>query len=123
VADENAAVAWIHRNHSYSVDHALTHEGYAFVEVPAKPRTCFYIPPDAYVEGKGFVPSLVTEGEPGHAPLAGSDELAQPWYWGNTYEDAKAIALEENGKLGLTRDDVTEIILSSMRAQGFASND
>lgn len=86
------------------------------------PRKCFYISHDAHVQGKGFIPSIVTEGEPGHAPLVGSGDLAEPWFWGETYEEAKAIALEENGKLGLTRDDITEIIASSMRAQGWASN-
>lgn len=78
------------------------------------PRTCFYIPPDAFVEGKGFIPSIVTENEPGHAPLVGSGDLAQPWYWGLTYEEANAFAAGENERRGLTADDVTEIIASSM---------
>lgn len=77
-------------------------------------RTCFYIPNDAYVEGKGFIPSLVTENEPGHAPLVGNGEFAEPWYWGQTYKEATAIAAAENAKLGLTPDDVTAILLSSM---------
>jgi hypothetical protein len=81
-----------------------------------KARTCFYIPPDAYVEGKGFIPSVVTENEPGHAPLGGNGDFAQPYYWGDTYEKAKATADAENAKLGLTADDVNDIILSSMRA-------
>jgi hypothetical protein len=78
------------------------------------PRRCFYIPADAYVEGKGFVPSLVTENEPGHSPLTGNGEFAAPWYWGNTYEEAKALADSENAKKGLTADDVATIIASSM---------
>jgi hypothetical protein len=81
-------------------------------------RTCFYIPTDAYVDGKGFIPSVVTEGEPGHAPLAGNGDLAQPWYWGMTYDEAKAHAEAENAKLGLTPDDISDIVLSSMTAQG-----
>jgi hypothetical protein len=84
-----------------------------------KPRICFYVPPDAYVDGKGFVPSVVTEGEAGHAPLAGNGEFAQPYYWGTTYDEAKAHAEAENTKLGLTPDDVSAIILSSMSAQGW----
>lgn len=82
----------------------------------SEPRQCFYIPADAHVDGKGFVPSLVTEGEPGHAPLVGSGAFAQPYYWGDTYDKAKATAETENTKLGLTPDDVAEIIISSMRA-------
>lgn len=81
-----------------------------------QPRKCFYIPTDAFVEGKGFVPSLVTEGEPGHSPLVGNGDFAEPWYWGDTYEKAQAIAAAENAKLGLTPDDVLTIILGSMGA-------
>lgn len=79
-------------------------------------RTCFFIPLDSYVEGKGFIPSVVTENEPGHAPLVGSGEFAEPWYWGHTYDEARTVADAENAKLGLTPDDVTIIILSSMGA-------
>ena len=84
------------------------------------PRRCFYVPADAYVEGKGFVPSLVIEGEAGHAPLSGNGDFAQPYYWGSTYDEATAHAAAENARIGLTPDDVTDIILSSMRASGFA---
>jgi hypothetical protein len=84
--------------------------------VNTEPRTCFYISPDSYVDGKGFVPSVVTENEPGHAPLTGNGDFAQPYYWGDTYDKAKATAEAENTKLGLTPDDVTTIVLSSMRA-------
>ncbi len=84
--------------------------------MPTSPRKCFFIPVDGYVDGKGFVPSVVTENEPGHAPLIGSDNLSQPYYWGDTYDKAKAIAESENTRLGLTPGDVNNIILSSMRA-------
>lgn len=79
----------------------------------SEPRKCFYIPADAYVEGKGFVPSVVTEGEPGHAPLTGNGAFAEPWYWGD-YEAAKAHAALENARLGLTAEDVAKIVASSM---------
>lgn len=82
----------------------------------SEPRKCFYIPADAYVDGKGYVPSVVTEGEPGHAPLVGSGSHAEPWYWGHTYEEANTIAAKENERLGLTPDDVLNIVLSSMTA-------
>jgi hypothetical protein len=79
-------------------------------------RTCFYIPLDAYVDGKGFIPSVVTEDEPGHAPLAGNGDFAQPYYWGATYEEATAVAQAANARNGLTPGDVDTIVLSSMRA-------
>jgi hypothetical protein len=79
-------------------------------------RRCFYIPPDAYVEGHGFIPSMVTEGEPGHVPLAGNGQFAQPWYWGHTIEKAREIAAKENERLGLSPDDVATIIASSFGA-------
>jgi hypothetical protein len=78
------------------------------------PRTCVYVPPDGYVEGSGYVPSMVTEGEPGHAPLTGSGEFSEPWYWGHDYEKAKGIAADLNRQMGLTEADVNEIVASSM---------
>jgi hypothetical protein len=85
-----------------------------------EPRKCFFIPSDAYVEGKGFIPSIVTENEPGHAPLVGNGDFAQPYYWGDTYDEAKAIAEAENTKLGLTPSDVSSIVISSMRASNLS---
>lgn len=77
-------------------------------------RQCIYVPADAQVDG-GFVPSVVTENEPGHSPLAGRDEFAAPWVWGPTYKDAERAADAYNAKLGLSKNDVFEIIASSMR--------
>lgn len=79
-------------------------------------RKCFYIPVDQHVPGKGYVPSLVTENEAGHAPLTGQGELSEPWFWGDDYEKACEIARQENARLGLTEDDVQEIIESSVAA-------
>jgi len=79
------------------------------------PRKCFYIPPDQHDE-HGWIPSLVTEGEPGHAPLTGNGPCASPWYWGKTLEEAQGTAAVENARLGLTRDEVRDIILSSAAA-------
>jgi hypothetical protein len=76
-------------------------------------RQCFFIPIDQFDE-HGFIPSLVTEGEPGHAPLKGNGTHTSPWYWGKTYEEAKERANEENAKLGVTEKDAADIVLSSM---------
>jgi hypothetical protein len=79
-------------------------------------RKCFYIPADAFVEGRGFVPSLVVEGEAGHSPLTGGPG-GTPWYWGMTYEFACQIANEQNARLGVTPEEALDIIASSV-AQG-----
>lgn len=81
----------------------------------AEPRQCFYQPIEQYDEN-GWIPSLVTEGEPGHTPLTGSGTAAAPWYWGKTYEEARARCQEENGKLGINPADAAKIVLSSMAA-------
>jgi hypothetical protein len=82
----------------------------------SKKRTCVYVPETALTK-HGYVPSIVTEGEPGHSPLAGSGEGAAPWYWGHDLDKARAIAMEMNEQMGLTERDVLEIVLSSMNAQ------
>ncbi len=81
----------------------------------SRPRTAFFIPADQFDEN-GFIPSLVTEGEPGHAPMRGNGPLASPWYWGKTYEDAKRVCDQQNAEMGLTTDDVAVIIGSSIGA-------
>lgn len=82
------------------------------------PRQCFYIPVDQFDE-QGWIPSLVTEGIAGHAPLKGNGPQAQPWHWGTTYEAAKAEAEVQNAKtFGLTPEEALAIVMSSMRASG-----
>lgn len=84
-----------------------------------KKRRCYYILPtqDPEVYG-GYVPSLVTENEAGHAPLIGDgDPLSQPWVWGKTLDRANEIASTRNFQEGLSEKDVRNIIASSLRAQ------
>lgn len=76
-------------------------------------RKCFYIPVEQF-DSAGYIPSLVTEGQSGHAPLAGNGAHAEPWHWGKTYEDACKIAEQENARLGVSPADAVEIVLSSM---------
>lgn len=78
-------------------------------------RQCFYIP-EGQFDDNGYIPSLVTENEPGHRPLTGNGRFSSPWYWGKTYEKAREICAEENKKLGLTEEDVVEIVASSIGA-------
>lgn len=78
-------------------------------------RWCFYIPQGQCNEN-GYIPSVVTEDEPGHAPLVGRGSMSQPWYWGHEYEQACKIARECNLERGLSDDDVDEIVISSVAA-------
>lgn len=80
----------------------------------AKPRQCYFIPPGQSHPTKGFVPSLVTEGEAGHQPLTGRGELSEPWFWGSTYEEALTVCAKANDDLGLTAADVIAIVESSI---------
>ena len=79
-------------------------------------RTCYAILAGQRDE-QGYIPSLVTEGEAGHAPLAGRGTAAQPWHWGRTYDEAKETCARMNQQdFGLTEREAAEIMLSSMAA-------
>lgn len=80
------------------------------------PRMCFIVLIDQRDE-HGFIPSVVYENESGHHPLVGKGDLARPWYWGQTYEAAKDVCANQNRSLGLSEDEVVEIVTSSMRRQ------
>lgn len=84
--------------------------------MPASPRQCFWIPAEPY-DKRGWVPSLVTEGIPGHRPLTGHGAQAQPWFWGGTYAEAQATAEQENARtFGLSPQQASEIVSSSISA-------
>jgi hypothetical protein len=79
-------------------------------------RFCYLVDTSSvFHEGKGWVPSLVTEDTEGHSPMLGNGPFATPWYWGLTLESAQAVCEDQNRKLGLSKMDVMEIIGSSMR--------
>ena len=80
-------------------------------------RWVYYINPsqDPKVYG-GYVPSVVEEGKPGHWPMIGADELAQPWVWGATLAEAEEIAARANAERGIDRVEAVKIVLSSMGA-------
>ena len=84
------------------------------------PRRCFYIPIDAYVEGRGYRVSVVTENEPGHCPTGvwpndGTREM--PYFWGHDYKEAMKICDRQNERMGISRTDAMEIVASSIGAQ------
>lgn len=76
-------------------------------------RYCYWVSGSVHVEGEGWVPSVVVEGEPGHRPLVGD---GSPWTWGPTLELARAVAKERNERLGLAPSDVEHILRSSVMA-------
>lgn len=85
-------------------------------------RFCYVIADSAYVEGKGFRVSIAIEGEPGHFPTGTTPEGGdiEPWYWGNTFEEAREIADRENKeKLGLEPIETWKIVMSTMGAAPF----
>ena len=78
-------------------------------------RFCYYVPETAEQRPGGYIPSCVTEGEPGHRTMKGKPDQA-PWVWGPDLEDARATARMMNKRMGLTEGDVSIIIASSMGA-------
>lgn len=93
-----------------------------FAKLLNERRFCYVIADCAYVEGKGFRVSIAIEGEPGHFPTGDAPEggLVEPWYWGNTFEEAREIADRENKeKLGLEPIDAWKIVASTMGAAPF----
>lgn len=80
-----------------------------------QPRRCYAILESQFVPGKGFVPSLVTEGEADHSPMIGSGEQSQPWFWGVTLEVAQATCDRVNLEdFNLSPDEAKEIVDSSI---------
>lgn len=83
-------------------------------------RLCYYVPADAYIEGRGFRASVVVEGEAGHYPTGvwpndGTKEM--PYFWGHDYNKALEVAARYNQQLGLSEKDVNTIVSSSIGAQ------
>lgn len=82
-------------------------------------RWCYYIPADGFVKGYGYRVSIVFEHESGHFPTGdwpyeGKPGQRAPWWWGNDFNDARAIAEEQNERLGISPREAAEIVASSM---------
>lgn len=83
----------------------------------ADPRQCFYISPVQQVSEHGYIPSLVTENEPGHAMMIGKGEGSTPWFWGKTLERAEQVCDRVNKqRYGISPKTALRIVASSMRA-------
>ena len=86
-----------------------------------QPRQCFIIL-ETQQDEHGYIPSLVTENEPGHAPMTGRDADAVPWYWGKTRERAQAVADRVNlQRYGISHKTALRIMATTMRAQNVAA--
>lgn len=84
-------------------------------------RIVAFIPIEGFVEGHGYRVAFVVEGEPffrwsGTWPYDGGPDAVMPWFWGPTYEDARAAAIEHNAKLGIDEKTAALIVLASMSA-------
>ncbi|MDP7636605.1 MAG: hypothetical protein QF577_03540 [Phycisphaerae bacterium] len=66
----------------------------------------------------GFMPSMVRQDVAGYSPMNGGDhKWAAPWIWGKTFRAAEEAAESYNlNVLGLSQDDVDNIVISSMTA-------
>ena len=63
-----------------------------------------------------YIPCMVKEGEGGYFPMRGNPaEHQSAWYFGNSHETCSRLCKQYNERLGLSEEDVREIVLSSMR--------
>ena len=77
-------------------------------------RFCYTIIEGQVDERGRYIPSTVFEGEKGHHPMTGADAATQPWTWGDTLAEAEKVCASKNESMGLSADDVNQIIGTSM---------
>jgi len=79
-------------------------------------RVCLYMSPTFYEEHKDgklhYYPGIVTENEPGYNKT--------DWDWGTDLEIAQQCADEYNERNGCSKQEQTEIVMSSFRASRMA---
>jgi hypothetical protein len=71
-------------------------------------RLCYYIDPSWVNKNGNLTPAIVQENEAGYHPTY--------YDWGKDFALAKKCAEDLNTRLGLTKQDVDEIITSSFKA-------
>lgn len=81
-----------------------------------EPRTCLYVD-ESMLTPRGYIPVLVTEGEPGYRPLSGRGELAEPWLWGHDINDARRLCAETNRELGIDTAAARAIVDTAITRQ------
>ena len=77
-----------------------------------------------YVEGEGFRPVFVVDGEDGFRangnwPYEGKPGQTRPWFFGHTIEGARRLVREHNERLGVSEREAFMIVARSMaKARG-----
>lgn len=97
----------------------MRHSNSTLDELFAKRRFCYFIPAEGYIEGHGWRPSVVFEGEPGHYPTGtwpyeGKPGQSCPYFWGHDYDKAVRICDQQNERMGISKALALEIVTSSM---------
>lgn len=82
-------------------------------------RLVAFIPIDGFVEGRGYRVAFVTEGEAGYSPTGtwpytGAVGEKMPWFWGPTYDEARAHAIEYNARMGISEADANDVVIRSV---------
>ena len=89
-------------------------------EKPA-PRMVYHVCETFFVEGHGYRPSIVVEGEDGHHPTGDDDWETnpagrRPYFWGPTLADALESARVMNERMGISEKDAVVIVARSQVA-------
>lgn len=72
-----------------------------------------------HVEGHGFRPVFVVDGESGYRmngdwPYDGKKGSVMPWFFGPTIEDAKRQVVQHNERLGVSEREAIMIVARAM---------
>jgi hypothetical protein len=83
------------------------------------PRQVLHVDETMYVEGHGFRPVFVIEGEEGYHengtwPYEGKVGQVMPWFFGPTIEDARRQCAQMNERLGISEREAVMIVASAM---------
>jgi len=87
-------------------------------------RFCYHVPADGFIEGRGYRASIVIENESGHYPTGtwpyeGKLGQVAPYFWGMTLDEAKAVCVAQNKRMGVSERDAVAIVSSSIAATRF----
>lgn len=69
-------------------------------------RMCYYVSPTIKDKNGEFIVAIIKENVSGYFPT--------DWRWGNDVDLARDCARKKNEALGYNKEDVNEIVLSSM---------
>lgn len=84
------------------------------MEQPMTDRLAYYIDPDEFDEGYGYVPCVALEGQLGrHGTMRGNGAFASPWYAGKTLEAALKWCVDTNADRDISQEDAEEIMKSA----------